>query len=272
MKGIREHIQDVDLFLEVRDARVPYASKNSDFDAILREYNKPKFILFNKFDLCDQKKTLECLRAMNKVGIHNTAMSAVLGENVAQILKFAKNNVKLKYSSVGFWMMIGGCPNVGKSTIVNQLRKRSQTLSKKDISPTSPLPCHTKHVKSFKFNENPLAYLIDTPGVMMPTITDDEQGLKLGLVGCIKDRIVGKDILVDYLVWMLNKIESRKYWKVYGLEKEAASGQELVTHALKKFHHSDVEVTYDLILRHFRQGELGKFTLDNVDEFIAANG
>jgi len=46
---------------------------------------------------------------------------------------------------------------------------------------------------------------VDTPGVMIPNIQEDEVALKLSLVGCIKDVIPGKEAILDYLVWVLNK-------------------------------------------------------------------
>lgn len=259
---IRENIQKVDLFLEVRDARIPYSSKNYEFDKIVQEFNKKRLILFNKFDMCDHKKTMAIMKDLSSVGIHSVSMTALMGENIAKIMKYAKERVDLKYNTVGYWLMIGGCPNVGKSSILNALRKKSHTLSKKDITTTSPLPCETKGVRGFKIFDHPVAWLFDTPGIMMPTITDDEMGLKMGLMGAIKDRIVGKDVLIDYMVWWLNKNNKLKYVRFYELSGPVPSGTQLLEHAMRKYCHTNVEVTHDLILRQFREGELGRFTLD----------
>lgn len=53
-------------------------------------------------------------------------------------------------------------------------------------------------------SDTPLAYLIDTPGICLPKIYSDEMSLKLSLVGCINDKIAGKDIIVDYMIKKLN--------------------------------------------------------------------
>ena len=57
MKLLKEYITKVDVFLEVRDARVPLSSFNSQIDEIIKEHRKQKIVLFNKYDLCDQQKT-----------------------------------------------------------------------------------------------------------------------------------------------------------------------------------------------------------------------
>lgn len=53
MKLLEERMSDVQLFLEMRDARAPFSSKNYHFDTLMSKYNKEKIILFNKYDLCD---------------------------------------------------------------------------------------------------------------------------------------------------------------------------------------------------------------------------
>lgn len=51
---IKDQIRDVDIFIEVRDSRAPISSFNKEIDCIIKEHNKTKIVLFNKFDLCDQ--------------------------------------------------------------------------------------------------------------------------------------------------------------------------------------------------------------------------
>lgn len=63
------------------------------------------------------------------------------------------------------------------------------TKNKKALAKTTPLPCTTKNINGFKVNDSPLAYLVDTPGIMVPRIADNETGLKLALVGCFKQFI-----------------------------------------------------------------------------------
>lgn len=52
-KEVKANIKHIDLFFEIRDSRVPISSKNHELDAIIKEHNKPKIIMFNKYDLCN---------------------------------------------------------------------------------------------------------------------------------------------------------------------------------------------------------------------------
>ncbi|MBK8156503.1 MAG: 50S ribosome-binding GTPase [Streptococcus sp.] len=76
-------------------------------------------------------------------------------------------------------MMIGGIPNVGKSTIINSLRKKEESIShsKRSGAKVGAVPCITKSFSGFKVMENPLTYLIDSPGIIQPKIHDNEDGL-----------------------------------------------------------------------------------------------
>ncbi len=110
-------------------------------------------------------------------------------------------------------MMVGGVPNVGKSTLLNQLRNKTAFDGhiRKSIARTSALPCTTRNVEGFKVCDDPIAYLIDTPGICVPNITNDETALKLSLIGSINDKIVGPDLIIEYMLYQLNKHNNKKY-------------------------------------------------------------
>jgi ribosome biogenesis GTPase A len=109
----------------------------------------------------------------------------------------------VKYPTIGLWMMVGGVPNVGKSTLLNKLRytQSYDGSVRKRIAKSAPLPCTTRHVEYFKACDNPLAYIIDTPGLIVPKISNDETALKLSLIGCISDKIPGREILIEYMLY-----------------------------------------------------------------------
>jgi ribosome biogenesis GTPase A len=81
-----------------------------------------------------------------------------------------------------------------------------------------------------------LAYLIDTPGICVPNISNDETALKLSLMGCINDKISGREILLDYMLYVLNKNGNRKYLEKYKLEHPVETAEELVMHVRDKYH------------------------------------
>jgi ribosome biogenesis GTPase A len=131
LKELEKKTADVDIFLEIRDARLPYSTRNAEFDTIIRKAQKKKIIIFNKIDLCDQTRTKKIIDDYNRLGIHCYYMSAKTHENMKNLMEYIKSNLPLKYKTVGIWLMICGMPNVGKSTIINQIRSVSDLENRK---------------------------------------------------------------------------------------------------------------------------------------------
>ena len=96
--------------------------------------------------------------------------------------------------------MACGIPNVGKSSIINQLRSISDLDNKKATAKATAAVCTTKGLGGFKILNNPLMFLMDTPGVMIPSVIPKELGLKMAVLGLIKEQIVEKHTMVDYIV------------------------------------------------------------------------
>ena len=71
-------------------------------------------------------------------------------------------------------------------------------------------------ILGIKICDEPVIYLVDSPGVMIPSVIDGELGLKLGLVGNIRENLVGKEIIIEYMLWFLNKYNNQIYWNLYG--------------------------------------------------------
>lgn len=104
--------------------------------------------------------------------------------------------------------MIGGIPNVGKSTILNSLRKKDENVnhSKKSGARVGGIPCITKSITGFKIMSDPPTYMIDTPGIIQPKIKENsEDGLKLCACNNIRDGILELEHVCDYVLFKLNK-------------------------------------------------------------------
>jgi ribosome biogenesis GTPase A len=103
--------------------------------------------------------------------------------------------------------MIGGVPNVGKSTIINSLRKKDTgiTHTSKSGARTGGNPGLTKSISGFKIISDPPTYCVDTPGLIVPKINSTEDGLKLCACNCIRDGIVEPETVCDYVLYQLNK-------------------------------------------------------------------
>ena len=97
-----------------------------------------------------------------------------------------KNEYQRKYKQVGLWFMAFGMPNVGKSSLLNQLRSISDLENRKSASKVTASVCTTKGTKGFKILQNPIMFIVDSPGVAVPSVIPNELGLKLALLGIIK--------------------------------------------------------------------------------------
>ena len=170
-------------------------------------------------------------------------------------------------------MMITGVPNVGKSTLINALRVAGkQTASAK----VGKKPGLTRHLQWYRVGEAPPVMLLDTPGVMLPRVDDDEAGLKLALVGCIRDGIVPHHVLADYLLFVLNK---RGRWGEYvsrfRLEAPTDNIDDLLEGIARSLHltlpgkRPDLHRAAHLFVDRFRRGDYGPVALD---EFGSTGG
>ena len=119
MTMLDDRIEDVQLFLELRDARVPFSSKNYHFDELIQKHQKEKIIIFNKYDLCNQDITKDIITKYKKVGINCLAISAKERINLRDVLQMSQTVRTARFATVGLWLMICGMPNVGKSTLIN---------------------------------------------------------------------------------------------------------------------------------------------------------
>ncbi|NWV63683.1 MTG1 GTPase, partial [Malurus elegans] len=175
-------------------------------------------------------------------------------------------------------ILVIGVPNVGKSSLINSLRR--QHLKKGKATAVGGEPGITKAVLSrIQVCEKPLMYLVDTPGVLPPKLGDVETGMKLALCGAIRDHLVGEDVMADYLLYTLNKQQQFGYVQHYGLGQACDHIEPLLKHvALARGRTQKVKVltgtgnvnmtmlnypaaAYEF-LRDFRAGRLGRVTLD----------
>jgi ribosome biogenesis GTPase A len=147
-------------------------------------------------------------------------ISTKKNQNVSKLLTFISGNVSAQFKTVGAWVMIGGIPNVGKSTIINALRRKDEQLnhSKKSGARVGGVPCTTKSINGFKIISDPPTFMMDTPGIIIPKIRDaSEDGLKLCVCNNIRDGILEADLVCDYLLYKLNKEAVFNYVNRYTL-------------------------------------------------------
>uniref|UniRef100_F7D246 Mitochondrial ribosome-associated GTPase 1 n=1 Tax=Equus caballus TaxID=9796 RepID=F7D246_HORSE len=226
LKKMQSSLKLVDCIIEVHDARISFGGRNPLFQETLGL--KPHLLVLNKMDLADLKERQKIIRHLEGEGLKNVIFTnCVKDENVKQIVPMVTELIGSSYryhrgESLEYCIMVIGVPNVGKSSLINSLRR--QHLRKAPFCPAGKAtrvggePGITRAVMSrIQVCERPLMFLLDTPGVLAPRIESVETGLKLALCGTVLDHLVGEETLADYLLYTLNRHELFGYVQHYGL-------------------------------------------------------
>ncbi|KAM3271434.1 hypothetical protein ACQJBY_041929 [Aegilops geniculata] len=189
-RAIRDRLKLADLVIEVRDARIPLSSANEDLQPVLAA--KRRILALNKKDLANPN-------IMNLLGLVELKLrEAILKEPTLLV-------------------MVVGVPNVGKSALINSIHRiansRFPVNDKMKRARVGPLPGVTQDIAGYKIASQPSIYVLDTPGVLVPSIPDMETGLKLALTGAVKDSVVGEERIAKYLLSLLNIRKTPLHWE-----------------------------------------------------------
>lgn len=283
MRQMQQKLKNVDLVIEVHDARIPFSGRNEEFKHTVSGV-KPHILILNKKDLIDPHLFVPITKQLKEEEdiqhILFTNCKDHQCQGVRRIMPLAKQLIldSDRYNREGekdFCMMVIGVPNVGKSSIINVLRNRH--LKKTGASQVGPVAGVTRSVLNrIKVSEEPKTYLIDTPGILMPSIKDSNAGLKLALCACTQDHLVGDILMADYLLFRLNLIENFDYVQLMGLKEPTDNitdvlisyAQMMEKYQRVKTHNNEYKLQLNLevaakhFLKHFRTGTLGKIFLD----------
>lgn len=286
-KGIRQMQQKlkmVDCVIEVHDARIPFSGRNTDFKHTITGI-RPHILVLNKKDISDARHFESIAERIRRdEGIDNilyTNCKDQQCEGIQKLIPLAKqliinSNRYNRSNQPDYNIMIIGVPNVGKSSLTNVLRNRH--LKIKSASAVGGVAGITRSVLNrIKISRTPLIYMYDTPGILTPRITDTEQGMKLALVSCLQDHLVGQTVIADFLLYWLNKNQHFGYVELMNLSKPTDSIEEVLISGAKMLNKTQKVKSYDgrlvirpnfdaaamHFIRAFRSGSLGKFNLDN---------
>ncbi|MGD9886702.1 MAG: ribosome biogenesis GTPase YlqF [Bacilli bacterium] len=265
-KEIEERLRIIDIVFELVDARIPFSSKNPIIEQILG--NKPKLLLLTKADLADGNQTKKWSLYFQTMGYQVLEIDAISGFNIKRIVKWAKEVLAEKLAKEKakgmlerpLRAMIVGIPNVGKSTLINTLVKRKSTM-------VGDKPGVTKAQQWVRVNQD--LDLLDTPGVLWPKFDDELVGLHLALTGAIKDEILDSLKLGEYLISFLQTFYPLSLMEKWEITKEMSMTEVLESISQKRgFINNDYqERVLDLIIKEFRNGRLGRITLDRFEQF-----
>lgn len=189
-RQIEESLKKVDVVIEILDARIPYASQNPMLDHVIGE--KPRVIILNKKDMASQSETDRWMNHYRAEGLYPVAINGkepnilkkIEGVVVEATKEIFERMERKGINPRAIRAMIVGIPNVGKSTIINN-------IAKKKVAKTGNTPGVTKAQQWIKAGGK--MELLDTPGVLWPKFEDETVGLKLSLTGAIKDNVVNLD-------------------------------------------------------------------------------
>ena len=259
-------IKLVDVVVEMLDARIPRSSTNPMLQNILG--NKPKVIALNKIDMADNAKTELWLEKLKNSGLPVCKIDCATGKGVKQLIsaiqlaakpvidKWLKKGVRNRPVRV----MIVGIPNVGKSTLINRLVGKNKVMA-------ADKPGVTRGQQWVTIAKG--LELLDTPGVLWPKFEDSSVGFALAATGAIKedvfDRRDAAELLLDFLLSKYPEDLASKY----AVEiTEGETVQTVMTKiatargCLKAGGMLDLDKVDQLVLRDFRSGRLGRFTVD----------
>lgn len=279
-KQIVEDLKLIDIVIELLDARIPISSQNPDIREMVG--NKKKIVLLNKSDLADEKENIKWVKYFAKEGtkaiLTDSNSGAGVQELVREIKEMAKENLNemAKKGRVGksIRVMILGIPNVGKSSLINR-------ISKKTSAGVGNKPGFTKQTQWIRLLDN--IELLDTPGVLWPKFESNEVALNLSFTGTIKDEVLEKTEIAFYLVKYLLENEEEKILERYKLTKEDINNikqnvqnpneqiAEIVNLIARKRGaivsggHIDEEKVAGIIIDDFRTGKIGRITLEKAN-------
>jgi ribosome biogenesis GTPase A len=199
-KEIREALPQVDLVIEVVDARIPYSSTNPMVAKLIAESPNPHPVIrvLNKCDLADPQTTKLWVEAFEQQ--HGTKSLAISSREPSQVKKIMTLCHKLfpSYKEKGkpIKAMIMGIPNVGKSTIIN-------ILSERTIAKVGNEPAVTKRQQRIDLDCGVI--LFDTPGFLWPKIENEHSSYRLAIIGSIKDTVVEYSDIAYYAAEYLSQ-------------------------------------------------------------------
>ena len=263
-RQMQEDIKLIDLVIELVDARIPQSSRNPDIDELGR--NKFRLILMNKADLADKRRTDEwssffknkgyfvvSLDARSKVGM-KTITDQIMESCREKIERDRKRGIKNRPVRA----MVVGIPNVGKSTFIN-------SYAGKAVAKTGNKPGVTKGKQWIRFGKN--VELLDTPGILWPKFEDQMVGLRLALIGSIKDEILNTDELSLELIKLLKESYPGVLHARYDVTEEQKETELLFEIAknrncVSKGMELDYSKAANLLIDEFRDGTLGRITLE----------
>lgn len=276
-KQIIQDLKLIDIVIELLDARIPISSQNPNIAEITK--NKKKIIVLNKCDLSDDKENKRWVEYFKKKNIPAVLVDSNSGRGIDECIRQIEKIMQIDLDAHAekgrtgrrIRAMILGIPNVGKSSFINRISKRT-------TAGVGNKPGVTKQKQWIRINEK--IELLDTPGVLWPKFESEEVALHLCFTGSIKEEILDKLEIAYHLTKFLLENYRKKLCERYKIDEEFIEQTlkqdqpennniyEIMLEIGKKRGcimsggRIDEEKTSRLILDEFKNGKLGKITIE----------
>lgn len=262
-RKLKEQLNLVDVIVEVADARIPLSSMYPDIKRLIGE--KPRLIIMNKSDVADLEKTKKLVNSIKE----NTGCEIIFTSNCdnKDITKIVNKIADLSKPAITKLIqkgllprparaMIVGMPNVGKSSIINKLIKKTKTK-------TGAKAGVTRQQQWVRIN--PRVDLLDTPGIIPVKQVEQEKALKLAFVDSIGENAYELESVAAEFLKLLTQLYPDRIMTRYGFETEEdislenlARNRNLIIQSSKP----DILRAASMLMNDFRDGRLGRLTLD----------
>lgn len=263
-RTLEENAPLVDVVFEIVDARCPLASRNPDLMKLVA--HKPQVLILNKSDLADPAQTARWVAHFRRQGRLAVALDAVKGTGAREVLagvreafaptlaKWVEKGRKPRPARV----MAVGIPNVGKSSVINRLVGARKAV-------VGDRPGVTRGKQWVRIGAD--VELLDMPGILVPKFEDQRDGILLAAIGCVKEEVFDQRMVAGELLPILWERLEAGMKERFGLTELAAEGEvnlEVIGRnrgLLRAGDQVEVEKAAYLVLREFREGRLGRVTL-----------
>lgn len=279
-RQIIEDLKLIDVVVQILDARSPKASINPDIAEYVKD--KKQVIVLNKYDLADDEQNKKWVNYFKQNGAEAVLVDSNSGKGIEEVIRKIEKvyeEDRENYTDKGrkgksIRVMVIGIPNVGKSSFINRITKKTSAV-------VGNKPGVTRQKQWVRVNQN--IELLDTPGVLWPKFENEQTALKLAYIGTIKDDILQKTEIAYNLLKYLLEEEKEKVIERYKLDEEQVEYElqnedrmenenilEIMYMIGKKRGaiisggHVDEEKVSNIILEEFRSGKLGKITLEKI--------
>lgn len=257
-RKVAEIMPQVDVVIEVLDARLPYSSSNPMIEQ-LRE-DKPYLKVLSKSDLADEAITKDWQKHFKEQ--RNTDALSITTAKVHQAHTIPKRVIALAPNrgtlNRPVRALIMGIPNVGKSTLIN-------TLMGKKVAKVGNEPAITKVQQKLRVSDELI--LIDSPGMMWPGSKNEMINYRLAASGAIRDTALDYDevgmFAMDYMLQRYPELIMKKYQ----IPESCDSAYDALSKLGKQrgcMTRSGVDLTRvgELFVRELRLGKLGQISFE----------